>query len=111
MKQKEQKCWNRKGMNGGIAPPASVSGLNDNLEFMGKQLHIQTENTGFPAARIVTQVFCKGRVIVSRKTDHPSIPGDSGDSALIRELMHSQHHQIIKEIKDKLARLRARMSH
>jgi hypothetical protein len=112
MKQNDQKRFNkRKGMNGDIPMPAPVSGLNDNLEFMGRQLHIQTENAGIPATRIVTQVFCGGRVILSRKTDHPSIMGDSGAIANIRDLMNSQHLQIIKEIKDKLSQLRTRPSH
>jgi hypothetical protein len=88
--------------------PAAVSGLNDNLYFMGKQLHIQTENTGSTATRIVTQVFCKGRVILSRKMDHPSI---AGDSVRIRELMSSQHLQTIREIKEKLSRLQNRAAH
>lgn len=87
----------------GRSMPAPISGLNDNLELMGKQLHIQTENTGFPAAGIITQVFCRGRVILSRKTDHASVTNDSGKIAQIRKLMHSQHSQVIKEIKDKLA--------
>ena len=106
MKQKEQNCWNKKELHGENALPAPVSGLNDNLEFMGRQLHIQTENAGLPAARIVTQVFCGGRVVFSRKTDHPQNAADSDDTAHIRELMHSQHRQIIKELKDKQARLK-----
>jgi hypothetical protein len=111
MKQKKKKCLNKKNMNGDIPMPAPVSGLNDNLEFMGRQLHIQTENTGLPPIRIVTQVFCGGRVILSRKTDHTSITGDSGAINNLRDLMNSQHYQIIKKIKDKLLQLRAGISH
>ncbi len=85
---------------------APTSGLNDNLEVIGKQLHIQTESIGFPAVRIVTQVFCGGRVILSRKTDHASDTGDAGNIAQIRERMNSQHSQVIKEIKDKLTKWR-----
>ncbi len=103
MKQKEQKCWNRKEMNDRISLLAPVSVLNDKLEFMGKQLHIQTENTGFPANLIVTHVFYNGRVILSRKADHSSA---AGDSAHIRELMNAQHLQVIQEIKDKQSRSR-----
>lgn len=82
----------------------SISGLNDNLEILGKHLHIQTENTGFPTVRIVTQVFCGGRVILSRKTDHVSDAGDDGNTTLLRKRMNAQHSQVIKEIKDKLAK-------
>ena len=83
-----------------------ISGLNDNLEILGKHLHIQTENTGFPIVRIVTQVFCGGRVILSRKTDHVSDSDGAGKTTLIRERMNAQHSQVIKEIKDKLTKWR-----
>ena len=86
--------------------PARIPGLNDNLEFMGRQLHIQTESAGFPAGRIVTQVFSGGRVLFSRKTDHPAAAEDSGGTARIQELMHSQHTQVIKEIKHKQSQIR-----
>ena len=105
MKQRKQNGWNKNGMNG-RSMHTPISGLNDNLEILGKQLHIQTENTGFPTVRIVTQVFCGGRVILSRKTDNDSAPGNAGNTTLIRERMKSQHSQVIKEIKDKLAKLR-----
>ena len=105
MKQKEQNGWNKKERNDS-SMHAPVSGLNDNLEIMGKQLHIQTENTGFPAVSIITQVFCGGRVILSRKTNHASANGDADNASRIREQMNSQHSQVIKEIKDKLAKWR-----
>ena len=105
MKQKEQNGSNKRETSG-RSMHTSISGLNDNLEVMGKQLHIQTESTGFPAVRIVTQVFCGGRVILSRKTDHASATGDAGNAAQIRERMNSQHSRVIKEIKDKLAKWR-----
>ena len=104
MKQREQKFWNREESSEGIAQPTRVPGLNDNLEFMGRQIHIQTESAGFPEARIVTQVFSKGKVLFSRKTDYAAAD-DSGGTARIQELMNSQHIQVIKEIKDKQARI------
>lgn len=103
MKQKEQNGWIKGEMNG-RPMHAPISGLNDNLEVMGKQLHIQTESTGLDAIRIVTQVFCGGRVILSRKTGHAPATGDPCNTVQIRELMNSQHSQVIKEIKDKLAK-------
>jgi hypothetical protein len=105
MKQKEQNGWNKSKMND-RSRHAPISGLNNNLEVMGKQLHIQTESTRFPAVCIVTQVFCGGRVILSRKTNHTSSTDDAGNAAQIRERMNSQHSQVINEIKDKLAKWR-----
>jgi hypothetical protein len=82
-----------------------IAGLNDNLEFMGKQLHVQTESAGFPAAHIVTQVFCKGKVILSRKSGYPPDVCEAGDVGKMRELMRAQHFQIIQNITDKQARI------
>jgi hypothetical protein len=84
-----------------MAFTSPVAGLNDNVKFMGKNLHVQTENSGFPKARIVTQVFCKGRVVFSRKSEYPPGIHECGNPDKIRELMHSQHLQIIQELRNK----------
>jgi hypothetical protein len=97
-----------KEISGGWAkttPAAPVTGLNNNLEFMGRQLHIQTENIQYPSAQIITQVFSGGRVVLSKKMDHPPDIANSDNPNRIRELMQSQHLQIITEIKEKQKRL------
>jgi hypothetical protein len=101
MGQESQRCWNRKMDNSGFP----LSGLNDNLDFMGKQLHVQTESVEFPVACIVTQVFCKGKVILSRKSSFPPGVRENSEVAKMRELMHAQHLQIIQNIADKQARI------
>jgi hypothetical protein len=80
-------------------------GLNNNLEFMGKKLHVQTENMGFPVAHIVTQVFCGGRVLLSKKSEYASNSREPQDLTKIQKLMHAQHCQIIQEITDKKKRI------
>jgi hypothetical protein len=78
-------------------PPAT--GLNNNIEFMGRRLHIQTENIGLPKPGIVTQVFSSGRVIYSKKTDFSQELND------IQSQMWNQHSEVIQSITDKQARL------
>ena len=80
-------------------------GLNDNLEFMGRRLHVQTEHTEFPVPRIVTHVFSNGRVLLSKKTECPPDIRESPDFNRIQKLMSSQHHQVLKEIAAKQARI------
>jgi hypothetical protein len=101
MGQETQRCWNREMGKSGFP----LSGFNDNLDFMGKLLHVQTESVGFPVACIVTQVFCKGKVILSRRSDFPSGVRENGEVAKMRELMHAQHLQTIQNIADKQARI------
>jgi len=83
----------------------AAPGLNNNLEFLGKQLHVQTERIGFPTPRIVTQVFSNGRVVFSKKSEILSESSDSQEFAPIQERMRSQHLQTIREIEDKQKRI------
>jgi hypothetical protein len=76
-----------------------VTGLNDNIEFMGRQLHVQTEKIGLPKPGIVTQVFNKGRIVFSKKTEFSTDLND------IQSQMHKQHFEVIQTIAKKQARL------
>jgi hypothetical protein len=101
MAQESTQRWNRKTGEAGFPLP----GFNDNLDFMGKQLHVQTESVEFPVACIVTQVFCDGKVILSRKSDSPDGVRENGYADRMRELMHAQHLLILQNIADKQARI------
>ena len=93
------------GSGDAIAPTTPTMGLNDNFEFNGKQLHIQTENLGFTGRCITTQVFCSGRVLLSTKSEYPSPLQASTDSARIGELMRKQHFEVIRELEDEKLRV------
>jgi len=82
-----------------------VTGLNDNLEFMGRRLHIQTEHMELPVARIVTQVFSNGRVLLSKKMECPADIHEPHDVGRIQKLMSAQHYQVLQEIEAKQARI------
>jgi hypothetical protein len=82
-----------------------ITGLNDNLEFMGKLLHVQTEKIVFPTPHIATQVFSSGRILASKKSDIPLNLQTSHELDEIKELMRQQHAQTIREISDKQKRL------
>jgi hypothetical protein len=105
MTQGKQKCWKANEEQGGMASASAPTGLNNNLQFMGKQLHVQTENMEFPVAHIVTQVFCGGRVVLSKKSEYPAGLRESRDFSTIQRLMQTQHHQILREITEKQTRI------
>jgi hypothetical protein len=98
MNENQSKCGNAEYSKDAVEN--SAPGLNDNVEFMGKQLHVQTERIGLPVPRIVTQVFSNGRVVFSKKADIPQGP-DSQEFIKIQELMRTQHFQTIREMADK----------
>jgi hypothetical protein len=102
MNANQSGCRNKEGDR--TAAENSVPGLNDNIEFMGRQLHIQTERAGYPAPHIVTQVFSNGRVVFSRKSDITLCPA-SQELARVQELMRTQHFQIIQEMAEKQKRI------
>ena len=89
----------------GISSNLPVVGLNDNLDFMGRQLHVQTEYIELPEPRISTQVFCSGRVMLSKKSECPPDIRESHDTQKLQQIMNAQHHQVLREIADKQARI------
>jgi len=107
MEGKHSKCGSEGQNKGGLSSTSPITGLNDNLEFVGRQLHVQTEHLEFPVAHIVTQVFCRGRVLLSKKSEYPSDIRASRDVSKIRQMMNAQHSQVIREIADKQARILA----
>jgi flagellar biosynthesis protein FlhG len=85
-------------------PPAAgmpVTGLNDNMAFMGRNLHIQTEDMGVTGHCITTQVFCEGRVILSTKSDYASTMRNPHHNGDLVELMRTQHFNVIREIESR----------
>jgi hypothetical protein len=80
-------------------------GLNDNLQLLGRQIHVQTENTGSPPTHIVTQVFCNGRVIYTAKSELPRNLQLAPDFGKIQDLMRAQHSQVIRRITEKTAQV------
>ena len=89
----------------GMAFNLPAVGLNDNLDFLGRQLHVQTEFIELPVAHIITQVFCSGRVMLSKKSDCPAGIQEAQDARKLQQTMNAQHHQVIREISDKQTRV------
>ena len=97
---------NQEAFNSRSTPVSSAMSLNDNLDFMGKALHIQTENVQSEIPHIRTHVFSKGRVIHTKILAFPADLIKSGDPNQIRRLMQSQHCEII----DKISRQQSKLS-
>jgi flagellar biosynthesis protein FlhG len=84
--------------------PTQVMGLNDNLAFMGRALHVQTEDLGTAGNCITTQVFCDGRVILSTKSEYPSAMREQNQNDQVIELMRTQHFNVIRQIESRQSR-------
>ncbi len=86
-------------------PATPIMGLNDNLDFMGRQFHIQTEDLGYAGRCISTQVFSNGKVILSTKSEYPATLHNIAERNNISELMRKQHFNVIQELESKKRRL------
>ena len=82
-----------------------IMGLNDNLEFRGKVLHVQTENVSSEKPCILTQVFHGGRVVLTKKYEYESGIEEAEDYKKIQALMYSQHSKIIEGINSQQAKI------
>jgi hypothetical protein len=80
----------------GVKSPAMC--LNDNIDFLGKELHVQTENVDTTVPCILTQVFFHGRVIQTVKHKYPTEVCNQNNFSKIHDLMHTQHMDVIKKI-------------
>jgi flagellar biosynthesis protein FlhG len=82
-------------------PATPTMGLNDNVDFMGKQFHIQTEDLGYTGRSITTQVFCDGKVVLSAKSEYPVNLESQASRGEITDLMRRQHFNVIRELESK----------
>lgn len=90
----------------GIQPNvvSTAMGLNDNLNFLGKELHVQTEHVQSSSPCILTQVFFHGRVIYTTKCEYASETPDAHNLVKIRDLMHKQHMKVMERIGEQQAK-------
>ena len=95
------------------APPvvsAQAMGLNDNLAFMGRAIHVQTEDLGAAGNCITTQVFCDGRVILSTRSEYPSTMREQNHNDRVIELMRAQHFNVIRQIESRQSKHQSGLS-
>jgi flagellar biosynthesis protein FlhG len=86
-----------------MAPP--TMGFNDTLDFLGRQLHVQTEDLGEGGRCVKTQVFCNGRVVMSMQSEYSSKPYDPDHRSRVRDLMRTQHFDVLRQIENKRAHI------
>ncbi len=72
----------------------------DSEVVIGKETYlVQTENSGAKKPLIITRVYLKGQIVLSRKTDYGDITDVLGSQDKLRELMRKQHKLVTEMIK------------
>jgi hypothetical protein len=77
----------------GVLPP-----INTELEHRGKRYHVQTEDLGHRASSILTETFCAGRVLASKKVPYPPVANPIDLPHRVLELMRQGHKAALKAI-------------
>lgn len=75
-----------------------LSGINTDIEYIGKVYHVQTEDKGITNPLVITQLFLGGTIISSKKTSYADILRVDCLNDVVRDLMKDQHKSMVKEL-------------
>jgi hypothetical protein len=84
-----------------------ISGLNQDVEVLGKTLHVQTELSGGRELSIRTEVFLGGKLVATREQELEEGERDRGEAHL-RALMKEQHQKILESVVERAKRYQER---
>lgn len=79
-------------------------GFNNDVEYRGVTVHIQTEDLGLAVSKIMTQVFYSGAILeaktISYAADIEALDDAPARADRIRKLMRALHKQAYKRMQD-----------
>ena len=77
-----------------------VGGFNTNVRYRGRVFHVQTEDSGPTASRmVITLVYEGGVILSSKKTRYEAVSDPNERQKVVRELMECQHAEIVRALK------------
>lgn len=87
-----------------------ITGFNSEVSHAGVTYHVQTEDMGRDAQRIVTHVFHGGAILLSKRTPYGKILDAGYDENRLKSGMNEQHQKVMLVIKaGRLEDLRRKM--
>lgn len=84
-----------------------ISGLNQEVEVLGRTFHVQTELSRRGELSIRTEVFLGGKIVATREKQLSRADWDAGDEVL-RTLMKNQHQKILTNVVERARRYQER---
>jgi len=75
-----------------------VPGFNTDFKYRGETYHVQTEDNGVGNPVVVTLLYHKGAILASRRTSYRTLLDRPGFDKELRELMKSQHKELMREL-------------
>lgn len=76
----------------------SLTGYTNDVVKGGQSYHILTEDLGEHYALIVTQTFCAGSIVATRKTHYPTSGDHEARRAVVKRLMQAQHKAAMRAL-------------
>ncbi len=75
-----------------------ISGLNQDVEILGKTFHLQTEVSDTAEPCIRTEVFVGGKLVATREVQLESADPQDSDEDAVRALLKKQHNLILTSL-------------
>lgn len=73
-------------------------GFNTNVTYNENTYHIQTEDNGLKNPVIISRLYLRGEIIVTKKTSYAGIVGEPGYQEKIKRMMTEQHSSMIEDL-------------
>jgi hypothetical protein len=81
-----------------ISPP--LLGYNNNVRYLGRTFHIQTEDSGTKYARIMTHLFIDGgRIVKTTRTEYGAMVDQPDMAETVRRMMKDQHKNMFLSLR------------
>ena len=79
-------------------------GFNNDIEHLGRTLHIQTEDHGMLARKVTSQLFFEGAILESKTLPYGAAIEDASDleaqQELIRKQMRTMHKAFYRRVQE-----------
>jgi hypothetical protein len=77
-----------------------ITGCNTNIRHLGKQFHVQTEDSGREHPHIISHVYHGGTIIASEKREYADRIDSADDlDSEVRRLIEEQHNAMLKRLR------------
>jgi hypothetical protein len=73
-------------------------GYNHDVRHGGRVYHLQTEDSGEPAARVTSHLFLAGAVVATKTTSYEELRGAPELAAKVRKIMEEQHKELLRRL-------------
>lgn len=77
-----------------------IVGFNTDIKYRNEVFHIQTEDKGKNNPVVETLVYHSGEILLSRRLSYGHLLQKSNHREIIKNMMKTQHDQIINELRD-----------